>query len=67
MSRRAIERVSQEHVTFMALCGDHAPPSITAIKRVERRARDAQHLRTWLATNPDWAMAAVASPQQSAR
>ena len=29
------------------------PPSAKAIKRLTRLERDAEHLRAWLATNPD--------------
>ena len=40
VSSRAIERACQEHVTFMALCGDHAPHFTTIARFISTRSDD---------------------------
>lgn len=40
VSSRAIERACQEHVTFMALCGDHAPHFTTIARFISARSED---------------------------
>lgn len=65
--RARVERIAVQRHRATDTARTEPPPSSKAIKRVERLARDAQHLRTWLATNPEWPTAAVASPQQRAR
>ncbi len=38
MPSRAIERACEEHVTFMALCGDHAPHFTTIARFISTRS-----------------------------